>query len=175
MLLDVSSIGGVVVVLEQGFGVPAKATDKRRRNKLKTFSPKPSDIDHKWYVIDAENLPLGRLASKVAQIVRGKHKTIWVPHMDVGDFVVIINADKLRVSGRKAELKKYYSHSGYPGGLHITRYAELMEKMPTYVARDAVRGMLPHNRLGRKLLRKVKVYASSEHPHTAQQPEKMEL
>ncbi|MBN1541160.1 50S ribosomal protein L13 [candidate division KSB1 bacterium] len=142
---------------------------------MKTFSPKPGDIDRKWYVIDAEDQALGRLASKVAQVVRGKHKPIWAPHMDVGDFVVIVNADKVRVSGVKAENKKYYRHSGYPGGLRVARYAELMEKKPEFIIRQAVRGMLPHNRLGRKLLRKVKVYASSDHPHSAQQPEKMEL
>ncbi len=142
---------------------------------MKTYSPKPGDIDRKWYVIDAEGLVLGRVASKVANVLRGKHKPIWAPHMDVGDFVVIVNADKIRVTGRKAEQKLYYRHSGYPGGLKETSYQTMIQKKPEFVLHEAVRGMLPHNRLGRKMLKKLKIYADAEHPHQAQTPEPMSL
>ncbi len=142
---------------------------------MKTYSPKPGDIDRKWYVIDAEGLVLGRVASKVANVLRGKHKPIWAPHMDVGDFVVIVNADKIRVTGRKAEQKLYYRHSGYPGGLKETPYQTMMQKKPEFVLHEAVRGMLPHNRLGRQMLKKLKIYADAEHPHQAQTPEPMSL
>ena len=142
---------------------------------MKTYSPKPADIEQKWFVIDATDVVLGRLATKVAHILRGKHKPMWAPHMDVGDFVVIINADKIKVTGRKADQKVYYSHSGYPGGLHKTPFLTMKEKKPEFIVSEAIRGMLPHNRLGRKMLKKLKVYAKPEHPHTAQQPEKLEL
>ena len=142
---------------------------------MKTYSPRPQDIDRKWYVIDANGLILGRLASKVAQVLRGKHKPMWAPHTDVGDFIVVVNADKVRVTGRKAEQKLYYRHSGYPGGLKKTSYATLMQTKPEDVLRQAVRGMLPHNRMGRKMLRKLKIYASSEHPHQAQTPEQLSI
>jgi large subunit ribosomal protein L13 len=142
---------------------------------LKTYSPKPQDVERKWYVIDAEGEVLGRLAAKVAKVVRGKHKPIWAPHADVGDFVVIINADKVRLTGRKAETKVYYRHSGYPGGLKAVPFRRMQAKRPEFVILEAVRGMLPHNRLGRKVLKHVKIYASSTHPHEAQQPEKLEV
>jgi len=142
---------------------------------LKTFSPKPQDIDRKWYVVDANNVILGRLASRIAQILRGKHKPIWAPHVDCGDFVVIVNADKVRVTGRKADQKVYYHHSGYPGGLKATPYRRMMAKKPDFIIREAVRGMLPKNKLGRKMLKKLKIYAAPEHPHTAQKPETLEL
>ncbi|MBN1559966.1 50S ribosomal protein L13 [candidate division KSB1 bacterium] len=142
---------------------------------MKTFSPKPQDVERKWYVIDADGEALGRLAVKVAHVVRGKHKPIWAPHADVGDFVVIINADKVRLSGRKEEDKVYYHHSGYPGGLKAVPFRRRQSKHPEYIIREAVRGMLPHNRLGRKILKHVKIYASSTHPHEAQQPEKIRV
>ncbi|NOY59107.1 MAG: 50S ribosomal protein L13 [Calditrichaeota bacterium] len=138
---------------------------------MKTYSPKLQDIDAKWYVVDADGMVLGRLASKIAQVLRGKHKPIWAPYIDTGDFVVVINADKIRVTGRKAEQKKYYRHSGYLGGLKVTPYKRMMENKPEFILHEAVRGMLPHNRLGRQMLKKLKVYTSSDHPHTAQKPE----
>ncbi|MBD3383569.1 50S ribosomal protein L13 [candidate division KSB1 bacterium] len=142
---------------------------------MKTYSPKIGDIEKKWYVIDAEGQVLGRLASKVATILRGKHKPIWAPHMDVGDFVIVVNADKIRLTGRKAEQKVYYRHSRYPGGLKSIQYDRAMAKRPEFVLEQAVKGMLPHNKLGRQMLKKLKLYASPDHPHTAQQPEKLEL
>jgi large subunit ribosomal protein L13 len=142
---------------------------------LKTFSPTPKDIEHKWYIVDADGVVLGRLASKVAQILHGKHKPIWAPHVDVGDFVIVVNADKVRVSGRKAEQKLYIHNTGYPGGLRTATYSEMMAKKPDSILREAVKGMLPHNRLGRQMLKKLKIYTTSEHPHTAQQPETLSL
>ena len=142
---------------------------------MKTYTPKPSDIEQKWYVIDANGQVLGRLACKVADILRGKNKPIWAPHMDCGDFVVIINADKVKLTGRKMEQRKYTHFTGYPGGLRQTPIARMMEKKPEFVVRHAVRGMLPSNTLGRHMLRKLKVYASPEHPHAAQQPEPITL
>jgi len=142
---------------------------------LKTYSPKPQDIDQKWYVANADGVVLGRAASKIAQILRGKHKPIWAPHMDVGDFVVIVNVDKIRVTGRKTEQKLYYRHSGYPGGLKATPFKRAFDKHPEFILREAVRGMLPRNRLGRKMLKKLKIYTSADHPHTAQQPEELAL
>ncbi len=142
---------------------------------MKTYSPKIGDIEKKWFVIDAEGQVLGRLASKVATILRGKHKPIWAPHMDVGDFVIVVNADKIRLTGRKAEQKVYYRHSRYPGGLKSIQYDRIMAKRPEFVLEQAVKGMLPHNKLGRQMFKKLKLYASPDHPHTAQQPEKLEL
>ncbi len=142
---------------------------------MKTYSPKPQDIERKWYVIDANGLVLGRLASKIAQVLHGKHKPIWAPHADVGDFIVVVNADKVRVTGRKAEQKLYFRHSGYPGGLKKTSYSKVLQTKPEFVLQQAVRGMLPHNRLGRKMLKKLKIYASAEHPHQAQTPEQLSI
>ncbi len=142
---------------------------------MKTYSPKPGDIEKKWYKIDAEGQVLGRLASRIAQIARGKHKPSWAPHADVGDYVVVVNADKIKVTGRKPEQKRYYHHSGYAGGLRAKPYKEVIAQKPEFVLREAVRGMLPRNRLGRKLLKHVKIYASPDHPHEAQQPETLEL
>jgi len=150
-------------------------TQEKRRKPLKTYSPKPQDITRNWYIIDADGLVLGRLAAKVAHIVRGKHKPIWAPHADVGDYVVIINADKIRLTGRKADTKMYHHHSGYPGGLKSVPYRRMLARRPEFVIRQAVRGMLPHNRLGRRILKHVKIYASPTHPHEAQQPEKLDL
>jgi len=136
---------------------------------LSTFSAKPTDIKHDWYIVDAEDMVLGRLASQVAQILRGKHKPIYTPHMDTGDFVVVINAEKVRLTGNKAESKTYFRHTGRPGGERYTSYRELMEKKPEEVVTRAVKGMVPHNRLGRQIMKKLKVYAGPAHPHEAQQ------
>ena len=142
---------------------------------MKTFTPKPTDIHQKWYVVDARNEILGRLASKVAQVIRGKHKPIFAPHVDVGDYVIIINADKIRVTGRKAQQKKYTRYSGYPGGLREISYEEMLEKHPERILQHAIKGMLPKNRLGRKMFKKLKVYAGDQHPHSAQLPEQLPL
>ncbi len=142
---------------------------------MKTYSPKPQDVERKWYVVDAEGQVLGRLATQIAHIARGKHKPMWAPHADVGDYIIVVNADKIRLTGRKADQKMYYRHSGYPGGLKSTSLRRMMEKRPEFVLQEAVRGMLPGNRLGRKLLKHVKIYASPTHPHESQQPETLEL
>ena len=142
---------------------------------MRTFSPKDSDITRQWHVIDASDVVLGRLASQAAVLLRGKHKPIFAPHVDTGDFVIIINADKVALSGNKLEQKQAYRHSGYPGGLRSVSYGELMEKHPERAVEKAVRGMLPKNSLGRKTLRKLKVYAGPDHPHQAQQPVPFEI
>ncbi len=141
----------------------------------KTYTTKPADITRKWYLVDAQGKTLGRLATRVATILKGKHKPEYSPHMDVGDFVVIINADKIHVTGRKMDQKIYYRHSGYPGGLSEITLRNQLVRYPTRAVELAVRGMLPKNRLGRKMLHKLKVYASPEHPHAAQKPEMLEL
>jgi large subunit ribosomal protein L13 len=137
---------------------------------VRTFSPKPNDVERQWYVIDATDVVLGRLASQVATLLRGKHKPIFAPHVDTGDFVIVVNAHKIALTGNKLEQKKAYRHSGYPGGLRSVSYSELMEKRPDRAVEKAVRGMLPKNSLGRKMAKKLKVYAGAEHPHQAQQP-----
>ena len=142
---------------------------------MRTFSPKDSDITRQWRVIDASDVVLGRLASQAAVLLRGKHKPIFAPHVDTGDFVIVINADKIALTGNKLEQKRAYRHSGYPGGLRAVGYAELMEKHPERAVEKAVRGMLPKNSLGRKTLRKLKVYAGPDHPHQAQQPVPFEI
>lgn len=142
---------------------------------MRTFSPKPADITRTWHVIDAEDIVLGRLASHAAQLLRGKHKPIWAPHVDTGDFVVIVNAEKAVLTGSKREQKIAYSHSGFPGGLTSTPYTELMAKNPRKAVEKAVRGMLPKNTLGRAQGKKLKVYAGPEHPHAAQQPKAFTL
>ncbi len=142
---------------------------------MRTYSPKPGDVQRLWYVIDAEDVVLGRLASHVAQLLRGKHKPVFAPHADTGDFVVVINAGKVSLSGNKREQKLAYRHSGYPGGLRATNYTELLEKNPRRAVEKAVWGMLPKNRIARKQLRKLKVYAGPEHPHQAQQPVPFEI
>jgi large subunit ribosomal protein L13 len=142
---------------------------------VRTFSPKDSDITRQWHVIDATDVVLGRLASHVAVLLRGKHKPIFAPHVDTGDFVVVINADKIALSGDKLQDKRAYRHSGYPGGLRSVSYGELMEKHPERAVEKAVRGMLPKNTLGRKSLTKLKVYAGPDHPHKAQQPKPYEI
>jgi len=142
---------------------------------LKTYMAKKGEVEQKWFVIDADGVVLGRLASRVASIVRGKNKPIFTPHVDTGDNVIILNADKIRLTGRKLDAKKYYRHSGYPGGIHETTARKLLEKKPEEVLRHAIWGMLPHNRLGRKLLKKVKIYAGESHPHAAQKPEVLDV
>ena len=138
---------------------------------MKTYSPKPDHIEHRWYVIDASGLVLGRLASEVAAILRGKHKPIYAPHMDCGDNVIILNASKIELTGGKDLKKSAYRHSGYPGGIKETKYGKLLAEKPAFVIEKAVKGMLPHNRLGRDLIRKLHVMPGAEHPHAAQQPE----
>jgi large subunit ribosomal protein L13 len=142
---------------------------------LRTFSPKVSEIQRAWYVVDADGLVLGRLASEVARILRGKHRPYFAPHVDTGDHVIVVNADKVILTSGKADDKLAYRHSGYPGGLRSTSYAELLEKSPDEMIRRSVRGMLPKNTLGRAMLAKLNVYAGPDHPHAAQQPEALEL
>lgn len=142
---------------------------------MKTYTPRPRDIERRWYVIDASGAVLGRLASEVAAILRGKHKPIFAPHMDTGDHVIVVNASGVRLTGGKEEKKEAHRHSGYPGGLTSTTYARLMEKRPAFVVEKAVRGMLPKNSLGRAMASKLQVYAGAEHPHQAQKPEPLSL
>lgn len=137
---------------------------------MRTFTPKAGDIQRQWHVIDATDVVLGRLASQVAVLLRGKHKPIFAPHLDAGDFVIVVNADKVALSGTKLSDKRAYRHSGYPGGLRSVVYRDLFAKHPERVVEKAVRGMLPKNTLGRHMLRKLKVYAGPDHPHQAQQP-----
>lgn len=142
---------------------------------MNTFSAKREDINPKWFVVDANGQILGRLASKVATIIRGKHKPTFTPHMDTGDFVIIINAGKVRLTGKKMVDKKYYHHTGYPGGLREISAEKLIEKKPGEVLKKAIKGMLPKNSLGRQILKKAKIYAAAEHPHAAQNPEILNL
>ena len=141
----------------------------------RTFSPKPADVQRDWIVIDAADVVLGRLASQTAALLRGKHKPTFAPHMDMGDFVIIVNAEKVALTGAKLEKKMAYRHSGYPGGLTATSYTELLEKHPTRAVEKAVRGMLPKNSLGRAQIKKLKVYSGPTHPHQAQQAVPFEI
>ena len=142
---------------------------------VRTYSPKAGEVSRTWHVIDATDVVLGRLASHAASLLRGKHKTTFAPHVDTGDFVIVINADKVALTGSKREQKHDYRHSGFPGGLRATSYGELLETNPRRVIEKAVKGMLPHNKLGRQQIKKLKVYAGSEHPHAAQQPQPFEI
>ena len=142
---------------------------------MRTYSPKPGDIQREWHVIDATDVRMGRLAVQVANLLRGKHKTMFAPHVDTGDFVIVVNASKVSLSGDKATKKMSYHHSGYPGGLTSTRYGDLLDKDPRKAIEKAVWGMLPKNRLGRQMLKKLKVYSGSNHPHTAQQPQTFDI
>ncbi|MCL6431541.1 MAG: 50S ribosomal protein L13 [Anaerolineae bacterium] len=142
---------------------------------MKTYAVKAGEIQRDWYVVDAEGQTLGRLATQIARILRGKHKPIFSPHLDVGDYVIVVNAEKVRVTGQKMSQKMYYRYSGYPGGLKTTPLAEVLARHPTRAIEHAVKGMLPRNRLGRAMFRKLKVYKGPEHPHQAQQPRKLEL
>ncbi len=142
---------------------------------FKTYSAKPAEVERAWYVIDAENQVLGRMAVQIATILRGKHKAQFTPHIDTGDFVVVTNAAKVALTGKKQEDKTYFSHSQYPGGVRIDSVKELLKSKPERIIEKAVWGMLPHNNLGRQLFRKLKVYAGTEHPHTAQCPVEMKV
>jgi large subunit ribosomal protein L13 len=141
----------------------------------KTYVVKEADIQRKWLLVDASGKTLGRLASEIAKVLKGKHKPTYSPHLDGGDYVVVINADKIAVTGRKMDQKMYYRHTGYPGGIRETNLRGLLARHPTQALKFAVRGMLPKNRLGRRMIKKLKIYAGSEHPHQAQQPEAVEL
>lgn len=142
---------------------------------MRTYSPKAGDIERRWHVIDAADVVLGRLATQVATLLRGKHKPTFAPHVDGGDFVIVVNASKVALSGNKRRDKMAYRHSGYPGGLKQVSYEELLTKRPERAVELAVKGMLPHNRLGRKVIKKLKVYAGPDHPHAAQQPVPFEI
>ena len=143
--------------------------------QMKTFSAKPAEVTHEWFVIDATDKVLGRVASEVALRLRGKHKAIYTPHVDTGDFIVIVNSDKIRVTGNKANDKVYYRHSGYPGGIHATKFKDMQAKHPTRALEKAVKGMLPKGPLGYAMIKKLKVYAGATHPHTAQQPKVLDI
>ena len=142
---------------------------------MKTFSAKTHEVKRDWYVIDASNKVLGRVATEIARRLRGKHKAEYTPHVDTGDYIVVINAEKITVTGRKFKKKIYYRHSGFPGGIKSVSFDKLQEKNPTRIIELAVKGMLPKNVLGRAMYRKLKVYAGSEHPHTAQQPKQLDI
>ncbi len=142
---------------------------------MRTYTPKPGDITRAWHVIDAEDIVLGRLASQAATLLRGKHKPYYAPHLDTGDFVVIVNAGKVALTGNKRQQKIAYRHSGYPGGLTAINVGDQIKTHPDRVIERAVKGMLPHNSLGRQMLKKLKVYAGPEHPHAAQQPQNFEI
>jgi large subunit ribosomal protein L13 len=142
---------------------------------VRTYTPKPADVEHQWHVIDASDVVLGRLATQAATLLRGKHKPTFAPHVDTGDYVIIINAREVALTGSKREQKRAYRHSGYPGGLRSVGYVELLEKHPEKAVEKAIRGMIPKNSLGRATMRKLKVYAGPEHPHEAQQPQPFEI
>tara|TARA_Y100000996_G_C22528565_1_gene645494 strand:- start:356 stop:784 length:429 start_codon:yes stop_codon:yes gene_type:complete len=142
---------------------------------MKTLSIKKDEIKRDWYIVDASNQNLGRLASNIAQIIRGKHKPFYTPNLDMGDFVVVVNAEKISLSGNKKDQKEYWRHTGYPGGQKVVDFKTMQEKYPERVISSAVRGMLPHNRLGRQLFNHLKVYSGSNHPHESQQPKKLEF
>lgn len=145
-----------------------------KQEKMTKFV-KSEDADQKWYLVNAEGLTLGRMASKIARIIRGKNKPIFTPNMDTGDFVVVINAEKVKLTGKREQLKDYKRHSGYPGGQKITTFQEMLNKKPAFVVEKAVKGMLPKTKLGNQLIKKLKVYAGDKHPHTAQKPELISL
>ncbi len=142
---------------------------------MKTISAKADDVKRNWFLVDADGKTLGRLATEIARRLRGKHKAIYTPHVDTGDYIVVINAEKVRVSGNKAKDKMYYRHSGYMGGLKATSFNDMIERTPEKVIEIAVKGMLPRNPLGREMYRKLKVYAGPQHQHTAQQPQPLEI
>src|SRR5690625_4428273 len=144
-------------------------------NTVRTYSPKAGEIERAWYVIDATDVVLGRLATHAAALLRGKHKPTFVPHQDMGDFVIVINAEKVAVTGNKASTKRYWRHSGFPGGISSMTFEEMMQRHPTRVVEEAVKGMIPKNKLGRAQLTKLRIYTGSEHPHAAQQPTPFEI
>lgn len=142
---------------------------------MKTFSARPQDITQEWFIVDAKDKVLGRLASKIAHILRGKHKAIYTPHMDTGDFIVVTNVDKITVTGSKTLKKIYYRHTGYPGGIYSRTFNDMLDKAPEKILIHAVKGMLPKGPLGYAMIKKLKVYAGDEHPHLAQQPKQLEI
>jgi len=142
---------------------------------MKTFSAKAHEVNHEWFVVDAQDKILGRLAAKIAHVLRGKHKAIYTPHVDTGDFIVVTNADKLVVTGKKTLQKIYYRHTGYPGGIYSRTFNQMLEKAPEKILINAVKGMLPKGPLGYAMIKKLKVYAGESHPHTAQQPKQLEI
>jgi large subunit ribosomal protein L13 len=142
---------------------------------MSTYMAKNETVERNWYVVDAADKTLGRLASEIAQYIRGKHKPTFTPHVDMGDYVIVVNAEKVKLSGKKWDDKKHYSHTNHPGGIKEVTYKELRDKDPEFIIEKAVKGMLPHNKLGRKMFKKLKVYSGPNHPHQAQQPEKLEL
>ncbi|MGP3778927.1 50S ribosomal protein L13 [Halanaerobium saccharolyticum] len=142
---------------------------------MSTYMAKNETVERDWYVVDAADKTLGRLASEIAQYIRGKHKPTFTPHVDMGDYVIVVNAEKVKLSGKKWDDKKHYSHTNHPGGIKEVTYKELRDKDPEFIIEKAVKGMLPHNKLGRKMFKKLKVYSGPNHPHQAQQPEKLEL
>ena len=142
---------------------------------MRTYMAKAGEVQRKWYLIDADGKTLGRVATEVARILRGKHKPIYTPHVDTGDHVIVINAAKVKVTGKKYTDKLYYRHTGYPGGIKVTNFADLLRRKPEQVIEKAVWGMIPHNRLGRKVFKKLRVYPGPEHPHAAQKPEVWEI
>lgn len=144
-------------------------------SEMNTIFVKPRDVERKWYIIDASGKSLGRVAAKVAYVLRGKHKPIYTPHQEIGDYVIVVNAEKVGVTGRKRQNKLYYRHSGYLGGMKVESFEKVISRKPTFPLEKAIRGMLPGNRLGRKLFKNVKVYAGETHPHAAQKPEVMDL
>ena len=144
-------------------------------NSFKTYNAKPADVDAAWYVVDADQQVVGRLAARIASVLRGKHKPSYTPHVDTGDFVVVVNAARVRFTGKKETDKEYFSHSGFPGGVRLRTPREMRERAPDFIIRNAVKGMLPKGPLGRQMLRKLKVYDGAEHPHEAQQPKELAL
>ena len=159
------SLGNVQIVV----------ADKGGKSQMKTYTAKPQEVERKWYVVDANGQTLGRLATQVAMILRGKHRPTYTPHVDTGDHVIIINAEKIHLTGKKLQDKKYYRHSGYPGGIKSVTAGEVLQRHPERVIKAAVWGMIPHNKLGRQMIKKLKVYAGAEHPHEAQMPEALVL
>jgi large subunit ribosomal protein L13 len=144
-------------------------------NSFKTYNAKPGAVESAWYVVDAENLVVGRLAARIATVLRGKHKPEYTPHVDVGDHVVVVNADKVRFTGSKETTKQYFRHSGYPGGVTLRTPKEVRDRKPEFIIENAVKGMLPRTKLGRQMIKKLNVYAGAEHPHEAQQPQPLEV
>lgn len=147
----------------------------RRHNNMRTWTAKPNEVEKKWWVVDASGQTLGRLATEIAQTLRGKNKPEYTPHVDTGDFVVVLNSEKIAIKGRKASQKMYYKHTGYFGGLKETSYKDMLSKNPAFIIENAVKGMLPKNKLSEQIIKKLKVYAGSEHPHDAQNPQLMNL
>jgi large subunit ribosomal protein L13 len=158
-----------------GEAIPPAAPTTTEDSAVRTYSPKPGEVDRVWHVIDATDVVLGRLASQIATLLRGKHKPQFAPHVDVGDFVVVVNAGKVALTGSKRDQKTAYRHSGYPGGLRAINVGDQLRTHPDRVVERAVKGMLPHNSLGRQMIKKLKVYAGPEHPHAAQQPQTFEI